>query len=380
VNVSAQSLQSEELVMSILDIFRAQSKQFFWKQLPARQVVNGGRDALIEDDQAYFVIRLKQMYLYYSRKLWRAYHPMLYCYVQHGKREEQAIAGPGQLKDMTDSDLSRVLLLNHRLVGPIAFKGEDVVLQVGLYSVPGEDIAKTLVSSLSTIAGLIGPGVAPALEIANVVKAGVENIAGLASTRLQLGVEDTFFQNNKLREGYYVGISAPAAEVNLNQLWLADDQLKQGAIESISQPYQSHDYMIIEIEKLNNRKDWPSFPEIAEFKQQFAAALGDANLTTDEKRQRISQLWPSFTNSLNESPHLVKPDREQIALSVSTDLKDRLEAMKTGNPFETRGWGEQSLETKLPADFDFIDIADRLDFSDPNSVREATRALSQPVF
>jgi len=366
--------------MSILDIFRAQSKQLFWKQLPARQVVNGGRDALIEDDQAYFVIRLKQMYLYYSRKLWRGYHPMLYCYVQHGKREDQAIAGPGQLKDMTDSDLSRVLLLNHRLVGPIAFMGEDVVLQVGLYSVPGEDIAKTLVGSLSTIAGLIAPGAAPALEIANVVKAGVENIAGLASTSLQLGVEDTFFQNNKLREGYYVGINAPAAMVNINQLWLKDDHLMQGAIASISQPYQGYDYMIIEIEKLDNRKDWPSLPEIAEFKQQFAAVLGDTNLTIEEKRQRISQLWPSFTNSLNESQHLVKPDREQIALSVTTDLKERLEALKTGNPFETRGWGEQSLETKLPADFDFIDIADRLDFSDPNSVREANRALSQPVF
>lgn len=290
--------------MSILDIFRAQSKQLFWKQLPARQVVDGGRDALIEDDQAYFVIRLKQMYLYYSRKLWRGYHPMLYCYVQHGKKEEQAIAGPGQLKDMTDSDLNRVLLLNHRLVGPVAFKGEDVVLQVGLYSVPGEDLAKTLVGSLSTIAGLIGPGVAPALEIANVVKAGVENIAGLASTSLQLGVEDTFFQNNKLREGFYLGINAPADQVDISQMWLKDDRLMQGPVAAISQPFENYDYMIIEIEKLDHRKDWPSFPEIAEFKQQFAVVLGDNNLNTDQKRLRISELWPSFTNSLNESPHL----------------------------------------------------------------------------
>jgi len=366
--------------MNIVDIFRGRSKHLFWKQLPSTQVVNGGSDSLIDADQAYFVVRLKQVYLYYSRKLWRGYHPMLYCYVKHGLREDQAVAGPGQLKDMTESDYGQALIMNHRLVGPVAFRGEDVLLQVGLYSVPGEDIAKTMLANLSTIAGLTGVGAAPALQIATLVKGSVENIAGLDSTSLQLGVEDTFFNNNKLRTGYYVGINAPAQDIKINQLWLKDNQLMKGAVPAIANLYDDHDYMIIEIEKVDNRKDWPGFPEIADFKQKFAGVLGDANLTIDEKRQRLAALWPQFANVLNESPDLVKPDREQIALSVSSDLRERLEALKTGNPFESRSFGDRQPKATLPANFAFIDIADRLDLSDPNSVREANRALSGSPF
>jgi hypothetical protein len=366
--------------MNVLDIFRAKSKHLFWQPMPSSQIVGNGSEVVIEKNQAYFVIRLKQMYVYYSRKLWRSYHPMLYCNVQHGKREDQAVAGPGQLKDMTDSNLDRVVMMNHRLVGPIVFNGEEMKLLVGLYSVPGEDMAKTLLTSLSTIASLTGLAAMPAIEIANAVKSGVENLMGLGGTTLQLGVEDTFSQNNRLRTGYYLAVNAPASEVDITQLWLKGGQLSKGPIASRTEAYQDHDYMIIEVEKVDSRNDWPGLPEIAEFRTKFSSLMGDTKLTADEKHERLRTVWPEFAHILNESPNLTRPDREQIAFSVSKDLRERLDALKTGNPFETRGWGEKRAIQKSPEEFDLSDVLDRLDFSDPNSVRESQGALSGSPF
>lgn len=73
--------------------------------------------------------------------------------------------------------------------------------------------------------------------------------------------------------------------------------------------------------------------------------MRDTALKVPEKRARLAELWPQFTQAMVESPYLVRPDRELIAKSTSDDLNARLKAMETTNPFETRGWGGKQVIT-----------------------------------
>jgi hypothetical protein len=86
--------------MSLLQIFESKSQQLCWKPISDKHIASGPKSSPIEKSDAYFIFRLKEMYVAYSRKLWRKYYPMLHSFVEHGKTQENAIAGPGQLREL----------------------------------------------------------------------------------------------------------------------------------------------------------------------------------------------------------------------------------------------------------------------------------------
>jgi hypothetical protein len=368
--------------MELRDIFQNKAQHLFWRRLPVAQIAEGHAhaEAPIENDKAYFVIRLKEMYLRSTRKLWRKFYPMLHGYVSYGKSEEHTVAGPGQLKELGDANLDRIVNLNYRLAGPIAYKGGDVSILTGLYSVPGQDATRALIDMISTVASLGGLAIGSYVQIANAVKIGVENVVGLNEARLELGIRDTFYQNNLFRSGYYVGIAAPETSIVFGQLWLRDGRLVAGADSTQALPYEGCDYFVLEIERRERREDWPGLPGITEFQDKFSAIMRDNSLTVTDKRKRLGALWPAFTETLNTSPFLVEPDRQNIALSVSQDLKARLDAMESGNPFETRAWGEKEALAQEPATFDLAGVPDYLEAHNAESVRRAQAALSGEPF
>jgi hypothetical protein len=381
-----------QVLKGIQALFRKKGEHLFWKRLPASQIVGAYRETPIEKDQAYLLLRLKEMYLLNTRKLWRKYHPMLHSYLRYGGGEEVAVTGPGQMKELGEAGLDRVVSLNHRLAGPIPYQGGDITMLVGLYSVPGQDATKALVDTVGKLAALGGIAAGPALEVTNVVKAGVESILSFNETSLSLGVEDTFYesgagttgtgnQGNPLRAGLYIGISAPSNAVDFQRLWLKDGQLFKGVDPIQSKPYEDHDYMILEVESRPSRDDWPGLPVVADFEEQFAVVMRDSVVDVPGKRERLARLWPQFVQALSESPQLITRDREQIALSVSTDLNKRLDAIANKNPFvEVRAWGESKLVSKSPEDFDFLDVPDYLDPRDSAQVSAAREALSGNPF
>ena len=69
-----------------------------------------------------------------------------------------------------------------------------------------------------------------------------------------------------------------------------------------------------------------------------------------------------------------------IALSISSDLNTRLEALNTGNPFETKAWAEPTASRKSPEAFDLLDVPDYLDEGDAATVRAAKHAITSNPF
>ncbi len=342
--------------MNVADLFRAQGTRLFWRRLPDSQAVGEPTGQLIEPDRAYFVVRLNEMYLGTRRTLWRRFRPLVHGFTTHAGREEHSIAGPGQLQQLGEANLERVVVLNTRLAGPIAFDDGDVSLVVGLYSVPGDDAATALVATVGAAAGLAGLAAGPVTQLADVVKTGVDSILGLAATRLRLGVSDVFFAGNPLRSGFHVGIGTPEENVDVDRLWLRDGRLMMGVDPVVARPYTDHDYMVVQIERREARPDWPGLPGIADFEQRFRAVMGDGALLPADRRNRLAAVWPAFCRTLADSPHLTRLDAGRIAGQVSDDLKARLRAMESASPFETRSWAEATVATRKPADVDFADL------------------------
>jgi hypothetical protein len=362
--------------MDISAIFRREGTHLFWNRLNDDHVAEDGTGKAIDFDEAYFGVRLKEMFLGRTRLLWRKYYPVLHGFTKYAGEEDHAIAGPGQLQDLGDVNIDRVITLNYRLAGPTPYKGGEVSLLVGLYSVPGQDAAKALISTISTLASFGGPQFGQAVQIADLVKDGVDNILGLGNTKLQLGVRDSFFPNgNPLRSGYHLGIAAPTAQIDTSALWLKDGRLVKGIDPIASRPYEEHDYMVLSIERSDRRDDWPRLPGLMEFNAQFGGIMADSGLDADSKAEQLNHLWPAFIQALKDSKFLIRPDQERIAGDVQLDLGRRLKAIKAGGPFETRSWGEPAERLQQPTEFDLADVPNYIDPADSESARVGKAAL-----
>jgi len=371
-----------KVVDNVRDIFVQKGQHLFWSRFPAEHIYPTYTEEPIENDQAYFLLRMKEMFLKRTRVLWRKSYPMLRGYVKYGNKEELSVTGPGQLKELGETNPERVTNLNHRLAGPIPYIGDDVTVVVGLYAVPGQDATKALIETVGQLAALGGVGLGQALAVTSIVKSGAEAIVGMNETSLSLGVEDTFYTGgNSFRSGVYVGISAPKTEVKLDELWLKSGNLVKGRDPNVGRPYEDYDYMVLEVERRTGREDWPGLPKIVDFNDQFAVVMRDAALDVKTKRTRLAALWPQFQQALSECPYLITPDRTQIEVSVAKDLKNRLDAMENNNPFfETRAWGEPVIRNVSPSEFDFLNVADYLDQQQRNVANIVKSTVGETPF
>ena len=361
-------------------IFTRDGAHLFWNRIHDDHVAEGGTGEPLEFDESYFTVRMKEMFLRRIRLLWRKSYPVLHGFTEYAGQEDHMVAGPGQLQDLGDVSLDRVITLNYRLTGPTPYQGGDVSIAAGLYSVPGQDAAKALISTIGTLASFGGPQFAQAVQIAGLIKNGVDKILGLANTKLQLGVRDSFFPNgNPLRSGYHVGIAAPAAQIDVSALWIKEGRLVKGADPIASRPYEEHDYMVLSIERSDRRDDWPLLPGLNEFNGKFSAIMADSGLDANGKGKRLNDLWPTFTQALRDSRFLIRPDRERIAGDIQQDLVRRLKAIRAGGPFETRSWGESAARLQQPTEFDLADVPEYIDPAESELARIGRAALDGPA-
>ena len=156
--------------------------------------------------------------------------------------------------------------------------------------------------------------------------------------------------------GFHIGIGAPADSVPRDRLWIRDGRLVAGANPMVGSSYSQYDYFVLRIEAPDRRPDWPGLPGLLDFEGRFSAILAGAERDDAAKRAEMGKVWPSFTEALRASPFLTRYDAGQIANDVQTDIQKRLDALGSGNPFETRAWSTDVVEARPPAIIDFAEI------------------------
>lgn len=350
--------------MSWMDVFREKSARLYWQRLDDDHVVDGASGGTISPNEAYFCVRLTEMYLGTSRTLWRKSYPLVHAFTSHGGSEDHNVAGPGQLQQLGGGNLDRVVVVNARLTGPTPYVGGDVALVVGLWSVPGDDAAKALVATVGALSGLVGATTVPMAAVIDVVKSSVESILDLNETSLRLGVNDTFFSGNPLREGFHVAIAADRSEVQADRLWLRKGELVSGADPIVAKPYSDHDYFVIQIERQELRHDWAAISEVREASKPLEAAMAATGPASD-KRAELGRLWPAFLVALQSCAALTRRQADKIAGDVAADLNARLQAIDGSNPFETKSVAGIAGELRDAKQFDLADVGDYVPLDHP---------------
>jgi hypothetical protein len=349
--------------MDVLRIFRERGKHLAWQRLDDEHVVGPTASGIeIGAGEGYFIIRLSEIFLARSRTLWRKFYPVVHAWGATETGQEHGLAAPIQLQQVSGAGLDRVVTVNTRLIGPTPYRGGDVSLVAGLYAVPGDDAAQALVATVRALTALAGSAV-PAGTIAKVVTDGVDKLLGLDKTTLRLGVCDTFYPGNLLRTGFHVGLGAELTQVDFSRLWLRDGHLVKGQDPLAAKPYQDHDYVVVEVERREVRDDWPGLPGMTELQEQLEGIMKLPRTTVALKREKLAAAWPDVVQTLTSSPHLTTANARFIAANIAADLEERLQAIESHNPFETRSWSGDARDPD-PTNIDLAAIPDYYEFSD----------------
>ena len=351
-------------------IVRTPNHQMAWGRIPADHVVGTKQPKAFVTNDDYVIVRLGSMFLKDSRVLWLKLSPLAHSTVDMAgrttPRQETAVIGPVQFGDLATAPAERSVVLNQRLAGPAVWRGGDLTVAAGLFAVPRDQAAVALLDTLGQLASLALPGLAQGLEIAKIVKTGVEGVLGLDGTRPVLAVKVALGDPASSPLGsesapcVLAGIAAPSTDVAFDRLWVRDGRLLEGATPDALRPYESHDHLLVTVERGAPRQDWRGLPSLTPHEKAFDAVLRTTGLTKKTAAEKMNAAFVSFDADLTVAEDLTDSDKDRIRSEVVAELKSRLERKFQG-PFgaavETRSV-RGAVRTSDSEGFDFLDVGD----------------------
>ncbi len=303
--------------------------------------------------QHYFRLILAEMSLRRDREWFASWYPAVHSLVTFRfgdqKIEIPYIAGSLALKDLSVTNLERVIQLNHPLTSLVPFNGGDIDIIAGLLAMQGANYLNRFINVLTNFSKLlIVPQLSSTLSVAAPLVQGVEELLGVNNGALHLGFHQLFSKGGgNLQPGYTAVILAEENKINRNRLWVVDGQLRQGNSLDDNQPFSGYTYMLLKIESQEGRDDWESLSSIQQpfnnaidalikgksqeaqsyLRQAIATALQSPDLTLGHRYVAARRLKERFDEIHDLGLGAAQPELSNLqlvmqgALPVSTALK-----------------------------------------------------------
>jgi hypothetical protein len=291
-------------------------------------------DTPLEPEQAYFSLRVSDMFLAHDRKLYKTRYPGLYAFSRFlavsEYREAVSFSGPRELKGLS-ADMSRVIGRNYRVLGPIPYRGDEVEVLIGLLALEGEDLAERILNLMNCLASIAGGGkISVPLSMLDPMKGSLEELLGLSRTELCIGLHDRLGGGNSVAgpgviPGYFVVANTPASRLNPSESWVREGQLLVGSAPADARPPQGFDYFLLSLERVNERPDWSSLdlvaPRLKSLSELVASSTSDKDINTE---------FALFKGAVLLSSDLIQRDRTRIILGMKNRIRETIKLRKEG--------------------------------------------------
>ncbi|MEM5385074.1 hypothetical protein VSR68_15935 [Paraburkholderia phymatum] len=321
---------------------------------PERCWPEGSAGARIRRDEAYFTLRVNEMYLDLNRQWYAVYDPLVLVVTEfnHGRQRVTVpyVVGPNLIRKQNGEQSPKhgTVVLDTRVAGPFPYRGGDVDISIGFYQVQHANYAKTLLSMIERVSDLVGG----AFQIGVVAKTGaallegVDELLNIQGTVMLTGLRLSLATSamDPLTTGFCAMVAPPVPQetnaliVRDRRLWIRD----AGASGEI--PYRASDYVLLSITGSASRDD-ESLGPFLDMKNDALNALWDgadgperakANLITAYQQMRKSPDITASEASVLFDTWLAELDRELARLNqVKTLPIDGQDAASDG----TRNWG-----------------------------------------
>jgi len=311
--------------MSILQkLLSSTAVDWTFDRINSKHVPGGASEEPIRPNEKYVSVFLRSMRIVHTRKLWKKFYPVVHSYISLPHRsghiaEFQVVASPSKLLELDGTRIDRVIAVNQRLLGPTPYRGGDLKMELGLFSVNSSDFAKPFLSILETMATTAGVSfVGAAKPFVDPLKKGIELLSGAKDLNLDIGVATDF---DKPETGYFYVMGAPKGSLESEDLKVSSDYK---LIERSGRAVSQYPYLLFSIDSSSKRDEWFVIPEISSAHKELYRLVGAAG-----KRAEIEDALQAFRRTVLTSPDLLTADAERLVAEVTKDVEAAVPASLT---------------------------------------------------
>jgi hypothetical protein len=289
------------------------------------QAPAGFKETPIISNEAYVSIYLKSMFIKDFRRGFNQYFGTVHSFISiphlSGQTAEfHVVTTPTALRGITGKNLNKIIQLNIPLLGPIPYRGGNIAIEAGLFSIPYDNMADSflkLLEKMSTTAGV--SFVSSAIPFAGLVADGVDALTGSGGSNiLEVGLKTTL---NKPNTQYYVSMAAPKGTYEIKDLQIDPDDFSLK--DTAGCPITKYAYMVFSIEADPNRETWFQIPELSKAYLPFKQAMEEGRATTAEENFVV------FKRAVVNSSDLLLKDGIGIINKIQAEKDEKLSALQT---------------------------------------------------
>jgi hypothetical protein len=311
---------------TITGLIKKDSKKYIYVRIPPDHVRDAKSDgAPLEAGKHYFRLWLTEMYLKKEREWFKSWYPVVHSLVrfQFGSQvvEIPHVAGPMHLEGVSDTNLDRVIQLNHNLTTLMPYNGGVVELAAGLLAMEGKNYLTSAIKVMGDLSGLlVVPQLSAALAIAGPIATGVQDLLTGGNGQMDLGLHQSFTSAggggaNDLRPGYMAILLGEEGKYDPKQFWVQGDRLRYGASQDSSQPLTGVTHMLLRVEARTERDDWMGLTTIIQARDEALKAISEGDEQADSAIKRTIFL-------VRTSPDLTRADRKRVADALKAEFDE----------------------------------------------------------
>jgi hypothetical protein len=311
--------------------------------------------------ECYFGLRLSGLHLKDSRRFAQQVLPLCVCLAEFrvsGRRQTvpfslgpdtirqrlQAAQAPDAPKDDIQSRPGWVELQDIEIVRPTPMSLANLETFIGLYAVPGDDVARTLLNVMGTISQAFGGALSPALGVAEKVYDGFTALLGVKGVTPEV---EALRGGMLAKSGYLLVSNAPEDSPLKGKTFVCGGRLRQGE-EPESALVTGFDYCLLGVQRRETVIDVNSTaPDL--FGTQWAEvidAFGGPDTAAPDAFKRLQR-------TIYGSPELIARDRDALLAGYLVEYDKAAQVFGKVAAAQLRGRGAgadiTSAVTRIPA-------------------------------
>lgn len=306
------------------NIWTSRAQDWIFGYLEPSQVPDRLARKPVQPNTAYISVFLRSMRIVNVRKgltkFYGTVHSLISLpHISGSSAQFHVLTTPSSLSDIDAANIDRVVSMNTRLLGPIPYRGGDLEVEVGLFSIQSADLAKPFLSVLEGMSQAAGVSyISAALPFVGPILQGVNLLAGgSGGTILEVGLAKPF---STVDTGTMAVIRAPKGSINLAQL-KADQDYR--LLDADGQSLKEYPYMVLAIEARPRRADWFKIPELANAYQDLQNELRSG------KHDPAMDALAVFKRTAVTCPDLLPEHARKLAAEVSKEAMETLSFVRT---------------------------------------------------
>jgi len=242
-------------------------------------------------------------------------------HVVEGVVDYHVVTTPGELKKVDAKHLDRVVQFERRLLGPVPYRGGDVAMEIGLFSIKEDNLAGAFLELLEQLSNLAGVGVvSSAMAFAAPLVRGIELLTGSAdAAMLEVGLAGEWSTPST---GYLLAMRAPRDRVDVGALRVegGNNEVRDGKGQIVGK----YPYILLRIETATKRDDWHQIPSL---RAAYAVLLEEVRRG---RRNAATAALATFQRTAKVCPDLLPQDGARLAELVREEVRTALPAAQMG--------------------------------------------------